>query len=179
MTDDKPNDTTEPLDPQAVQAALQFLPAMRNDGCDLPFLSRDLLRRIVTPEFADVFLRRYDLIARAARKWLARQVQAEKDYAAEMKRELAHAEHVAKYPNAAKVAAHRMDYRRIEEFMAFLEDQGIELAVRGPGDCLCSSNETLDPLFLKYIGVDAAELEKERRAMLDEMRAAQEEGENP
>lgn len=85
-----------------------------------------------------------------------------------------------KTPELDKMLAVRPDSQAIGGFLEWLTEQEITLAKWGGGACLCCDEDgtqlmsivqTKEQLLANYFSIDLAKCEKERRALLDALKA--------
>lgn len=76
-----------------------------------------------------------------------------------------------KMPECEKIAAAQPASRAISEFLQWLDEQGIELAVWRPlGTSMLPITEDRERLLARHFGIDLAKVENERRALLKSLR---------
>ena len=73
--------------------------------------------------------------------------------------------HAEKYPMCTKVSAVRNDKAIIQSFLEWLEEENLVIH-----DCDGAYPLSDEQLLMEYFGIDAAQLEKERRKILTEQR---------
>jgi hypothetical protein len=95
--------------------------------------------------------------------------EAAQKLAAEKKKERAE-----KYPMCEKLTSVRSDKAIIDCFLEWLEENKITLCEPGTdlGEEFTPLRKTSDKLLMEYFGIDAAQLEKERRKILAAQRKA-------
>lgn len=80
------------------------------------------------------------------------------------------------YPQSEKLSIIQDRREAIAQFVDWaFEEHDMELALREGDDRLYPISGRLDDLILEFFGVDLAELEKERRAMLADLRGENDE----
>lgn len=76
-----------------------------------------------------------------------------------------HAGQDERYPQSEKLRRGHVERHTISEFLEWIEDQGM-----GIQNC---PDTTYEDLLMRYLDIDTAALETERRTMLNELRKAQ------
>lgn len=83
----------------------------------------------------------------------------------------------SKYPVSEKLNQIAAERQKIENFLDFLDDQGISIVKYAwdadpdytTPDMLSSDGDQMSALILKFLGIDATALEQERRQMLADL----------
>ena len=78
---------------------------------------------------------------------------------------------MADYPEHAKLEAVAAESQAIGDFLGWMEEQKILLSKYGKLGELHPYREPKEKLLAQFFGIDAAKLEAEKRAMLDEFKA--------
>ncbi|HEY8309407.1 MAG TPA: hypothetical protein VIG47_02570 [Gemmatimonadaceae bacterium] len=80
----------------------------------------------------------------------------------------------AKYPESVKMRAAQGQGTTIGEFLDWCSENNMLLASYGDSDRLWPITEQVEMLLRRYLGIDSKKFDAEQRAMLAELRAAQE-----
>ena len=88
-----------------------------------------------------------------------------------------------KTPELKKISKVAPDSQKIGEFLEWLSGQDIVLAKWAESDCICGGEPEMlitistsrEQFLANYFGIDLVKAEKERQALLDDIRAKNEE----
>ena len=75
-----------------------------------------------------------------------------------------------KYPQHEKIKALGERRNTVQEFLDWLDEQGIRLAESAGTGELCCIGDSKEKVMARFFGIDLNKLELEKRAMLDSLR---------